>query len=408
MPTLQSLAEDLFCLVMRSASLDETFDQVLRTLKEPPSLVLGGGKAARAMADRVSSIYPNVRGAVAAPVEHADSNRPIRLLPAGHPLPTVESMAAMEDQERLAANHAGGSILFLLSGGASAMLGAPLPGLTLEELRAGYEQLLHAGLSVQQMNLVRRHLTRWGGGKLASKLRGDTLALVVSDVLDDDLRAIGSGPLVADESTFADALEILSSKSLAGTPIGRFCREGADGKHPETIRPGAAELTKVEHRIVLSNQTVIDRLRKAFPDVNVLPCETGPVETVAESWAARLRGRPGIYVAGGEPTVEIRGQGGRGGRNQHLVLETGLRAADAEDWLFLSIATDGIDGNSDNAGAWISKDIVMGNGPALKKGIESFNSADVAESLGIAFRSGPSGTNVADIQIGIVGVSSLN
>lgn len=391
--------------VLELASVERAVDAALADLPTEPSLILGGGKAGAVMARRAAARFPGVPGAVAVPEEHAGRAGAVDLLAAGHPLPTAGSLAAVARQEALAAARPG-EALFLLSGGATALLAAPEEALTLDDLRAVYRAVLGAGLDIGAMNAVRKHLTRWGGGKLARVLARPVTELAVSDVLDDDPAVIGSGPLAADPTTFRDAARFLERLEVPPA-VTAFVRAGLDGRRPETVKPGDPALARVRRTVVLSNRTVVAGLARLLAPLDpvVLPPQTGDVEAVAATWAAVLRGRPGVYLAGGEPTVRLRGTG-PGGRNQHLALAVGARAP-AGEWLFASIATDGVDGNSANAGAFMSGALAVAGRADIDDGLARFASAETTARLGVAFNTGPTGTNVADIHLAVVGADVM-
>lgn len=391
----------LFSLVKQAADLKSAVAAAVQLLPAEPNLVLGGGKAGRTMVEALSIRYPSLIGAVAVPVAHAGNLGGISLLPAEHPLPGENSVSALDEMEALL--HAEpGPVLFLLSGGASAMLGAPLSGLSLGDWRAATQALLSSGLAIEDMNCIRRHVTRWGGGKLAAKISSSAIVWVVSDVFGDDLATIGSGPLAPDRSTFQDAVAILARfDDPRLEPVLTFCRRGAAGEIAETRKPGDPVFNRIEHRILISNRVAVDRLAAALlpMPVRILPPQTGPIEEVARAWADRLAGEPAVYIAGGEPTVQL-GREGRGGRNQHLALSVAA-ANRGGSWLFLSVATDGVDGNSTNAGAWMNTEHANRHTSEISDALNAFESATLCERLGIALPGGPTGTNVADIQIGI-------
>lgn len=411
------LAEAILTAVRSTIDVTAVTRAAVATLPFSPGLVLGGGKAAVRMIPPVIEAFPSVPGALAVREMPAEAGR-VECVLAGHPFPDEGSVAAVERQEALMRNHSDPA-LFLLSGGATAMLGAPLAGLSLADLRQTYRALLASGLDIESMNIVRRHLTRWGGGKLAGLLQRPVHVLVISDVKDDSLRTIGSGPLAPDDTTFGDALGILErvagGTSGEGVPSSALalCRAGVGGEVPETRPSGDPCFEHVGHRILLSNRTVVaslaERMGKAlgadFP-LEVSPFQDDDVDTVAANWAYRLRGGTGLWIAGGEPGVSVTGDG-QGGRNQHLVLRVGQLLREADDWLFLSIATDGADGNSPSAGAWMDSSVARGSGDEIQDALARFDSGGFCGSKGLAFQTGPTGSNVADIQIGIAGASRL-
>ncbi len=403
-----TVAEVLFRLVLDCADVNRRVDEALDELPFEPSLVLGGGKAGAVMARRVAARFPHVPGVVAVPHGEGGAAGSLELVEAGHPLPDEGSVAVVDRAELLLARHRG-PLLFLLSGGASAMLGAPLGGMGLDTLRRLYTILLEAGLDIEQMNVVRRHLTRWGGGKLAALADRRAQAIVVSDVRGDRLETIGSGPLAGDVTRWKDVARVLAAAGAAHPlppEVSQLCGKALLGEVAETVRPDDSCLASVSHRIVLSSDLVVKAVRERLGlDVEAaLSYGDGDVGEVAARWSEVLRGGAGVWLSGGEPAVHLRGKG-RGGRNQHLSLLVARAMSDIDDWLFLSVATDGVDGNSANAGAWV--DPTVGRLQGLDAAIAGFDSASFCERHGLAFRSGPTGTNVADIQIGVRGGRAL-
>jgi hydroxypyruvate reductase len=350
------------------------------------------------MAKAVAAVFPQATGALAVTPEHAGGVGNIELLPAGHPLPDEGSVNAVRRQEELLLERPG-PCLFLLSGGATALLGAPATPVPLERLRDVYQALLHSGFDIHAMNLIRRHLNRWGGGKfLRPAASRQVISLIVSDVLDDDLRVIGSGPTVADPSTAEQAIALVRKLGRGFDDIAAWLGEAIE----ETVKPGDPLTSNVENQIVLSNRTVVEAVARKLGG-QILPVQTADVGEVASMWEKVLQGPPGVYVAGGEPTVSIpAGATGRGGRNQHLVAEIAKRNP-AGDWRLLSIASDGMDGNSGNAGAWIdSQTAAAAKGSELEEALAAFDTAAWCEKGGLAFKTGPTGTNVADVQIALI------
>lgn len=396
----RSVAEKIFAFVNRAASVRGAMRAVMPQIPAP-ALILGGGKAAKVMASSVAARYPGVTGALAVPHAHAGDLSGLRLVGAGHPLPDDGSLDAVNLQESLLRDAAAGPALFLLSGGATALLGAPAHGLALEDLRDTYKGLLGSGLSIHEMNAVRRRLTRWGGGKLAAKIGRPVTALVVSDVLDDDLAVVGSGPLTADPYS---KKQVLALAERAGVPahVLEFLRH----KAPDVPKADAAVFDAVRQRIVLSNRTVVEAMAATLQAEIVGPF-TGPIGDTAEAWGSILRGKPGVYVAGGEPTVVLNDLPGRGGRNQHLLLELAERARAGEDWLFVAIATDGVDGNSPNAGGFMTAATAREHQAEVHAYKKTFESAEACQAWGVAFAGGATGTNVADVHVAVVGEEAL-
>ncbi len=408
-----SLARSLFRLVLSMADPRAAVADALADRPKQPFLVLGGGKAARAMGLGALDRFPDgLHGALAAPGGHASPQGAIRLLAAGHPLPDAGSLAVVDAQERLLAQSTD-PVLFLLSGGASAMLGAPVAGLSLEDLRGLSRALLAGGLDIHAMNTLRRHVLRWGGGKFAQRARRAIETLIVSDVLDDDPAAIGSGPTVPEPSGFAEALAVADALDRVHPlppAVLRHLRAGVRGEIPPNPAAADQAFARTQWRIVLSNRTVVLELSDALGELGpgLLPPRVGDVEVVAADWAERIRASdsPSVFIAGGEPTVRLAGEG-IGGRNQHLALSVAARLATVDDWLFLSIATDGMDGNSHAAGGWTDAASARRDAAGIARHLARFDSGTWCAEHGRTFPGGPTGSNVADIHIAIRGVRAL-
>jgi glycerate-2-kinase len=337
----------------------------------------------------------------------------------GHPLPDEAGIRATE---RILAELEGGRaedrIFFLLTGGASALLVAPAVGITLDDKIRTTELLLRSGADIRELNAIRKHLSRVKGGRLAEKMApASILGLVVSDVIGDDLSSIGSGPAVADPTTFGDCLEILARYGLE-EKLPEKVRErlvaGARGRLPETPKAGDPSLARAKHLILASNRL---SLRAARSRASALGFEpeifradmVGDVHEVARDFASRLKelarrkGRPSALLAGGELTLVVKGSG-LGGRNQELALACALHLRGTEGVLVLSAGTDGTDGPTDAAGAFADGDTWdrarrMGLDPdALLADNDSYRLFD---RLGDLLKTGPTGTNVNDIVVGL-------
>jgi glycerate-2-kinase len=380
-------------------------------------VVVAAGKAAPAMAaafERAASGLV-LRGLVVA--RDAGGRRPTRLAfrEAGHPLPDERSassgLAALE-----AAASAGpdDSLVVLLSGGASALLTAPLPGLTLADLRATTKLLLESGAEIGELNCVRKHLTAASGGRLAAAgaRARRILVLVVSDVLGDDLATIGSGPCAPDPTRHADALAVLRRRGiLPAVPaaVRRQLENGARGERAESPKPGDPAFGRVVHALLATNR---DALAAARAEARMRGLEarivTDQLRGEAGELGARLAAlaraaapgeRPVLLLAGGEPTVTVRG-GGRGGRAQELALAAALALAGDARVSLLAAGTDGSDGPTPAAGAFADGGTVA-RGAAL--GLDARACLDDNDAYGFfareggAFVTGPTGTNVMDL-----------
>ena len=334
----------------------------------------------------------------------------------GHPVPTEESVRAGE--RVLALAHATGPddlLVLMLSGGASAMMEAPL--VPLADLVRATQLLLRSDAPIGEMNCVRRHLSGIKGGGLARECLGEILVLAISDVEPHDLAALGSGPAGPDPTTHREALAILQRRGLleAVPPSVRtHLEEGAAHHVPETVKPGDPALDRVRTVVLADNDTA---LRAAATQAARLGYETRILSGFLRGEArergrdladlardlAREPGGPVAIVAGGETVVRVEGHG-KGGRNQELALAAvdGLSALDA---VLATFGTDGVDGPTDAAGA-----IVDGQTRARADALGLDAGAHLAENDAHPFfealddlvRTGPTGTNVRDVALLLV------
>jgi glycerate 2-kinase len=339
---------------------------------------------------------------------------------AGHPVPDARGLAAAGEVEALARGLGRDDLLLLLvSGGASALLPSPAEGVTLDDKARTTTLLLRAGASIGELNVVRKHLSRLKGGGLArAAAPAHVVALVLSDVVGDDLSTIGSGPTVPDPTTFAQALEVLERRGVLGeAPEGvrRRLADGARGSLEETPKPGDPIFRKVRTRVVGSGRLSVlaaarEAKRRGLRPLVLTSRLEGEAREVARVLVAILReqvdtAKPGAapicLLAGGETTVTVQGQG-QGGRNQELA----VAAAQALSGfpvpaVCASLATDGIDGASDAAGG-IVDDTTTARGTRLGLAppaafLAASDTRNYLGPLGDLILTGPTGTNVADI-----------
>jgi hydroxypyruvate reductase len=346
---------------------------------------------------------------------------------AGHPLPDERGLAAAHEVEALVGDLGREDLLLvLLSGGASALLPAPAPGITLEEKAFTTNLLLRSGATIAELNAVRKHLSRLKGGGLLRQARARTATLALSDVVGDDPSTIASGPTVPDTTTFADALAVLRGRDLLGRvpdTVRDRLRAGARGEIDETLKPGMVARGRSAFKIVGSNRLSIEAAagearRQGLRPLVLTTRLEGEAREAARLLVAVLRecveaGRPVrppvCLLAGGETTVTVRG-GGRGGRNQELALAAApALAAFPVPAVVATLATDGLDGASDAAGG-IADDTSLRRAAALGLALPSvFLEANDSRSflgpLGDLVVTGPTGTNVIDVVALLAGAS---
>lgn len=388
--------------------------------------IVGGGKAAAPMAAASAAILGErlTGGLVITKYGHTLKDASplaggaFQLLEAGHPVPDA---AGVQGAERLAAllREAGTDdlVICLISGGGSALLTLPQPGITLEDLRALMDALLRCGATINEINALRKHLQQLQGGGIAQLAAPATVtSLILSDVVGDPLDVIASGPTSPDTTTFADAWAVLETYGLVETvprSIVERLRAGLAGQVPETPKPGDALFERVQNVIIGSNalaaQAAVGRARELGFAALVLSTyvegEAREVARVAAALAKDLARHghplrpPACLVLGGETTVTLRGSG-RGGRNQELALAAAIALDGWPGVLIATLATDGNDGPTDAAGA-IATGETSAQGRALGLEARAYlannDSYTYFDRLGGLIRTGPTNTNVNDL-----------
>ena len=294
------------------------------------------------------------------------------------------------------------------------MLAVPAPGLSLDDKAATTRVMLRAGLDIGAINVVRRHLSLVKGGQLAAAA-ARTITLAISDVsgpIEDDPAAIGSGPTVGDLSTFADVLEILERHHLLSAvpaQVVQHLRDGERGRVAGPVPPGDARLARSAYWIAASRH---DAMRAAAETARRLGYQVTvrrpPVQGTARDAAGTLLGeaeglpRPACFIASGETTVHVTGNG-RGGRNQELAVAALERLTDLGSAALASVGTDGIDGPTDAAGAFVDSETWAALGPdagaSVADALARNDSYALLNRLGALVKTGPTGTNVGDLQV---------
>jgi hydroxypyruvate reductase len=389
-------------------------------LPAPPrgrTVVVGAGKAAGAMASAVEAHWPAdapLDGLVITRYAHGLPTRRLRVIEAGHPVPDEQGESAA--REILAAAQALGPddlLLVLVSGGGSALLSLPAPGVSMADLKAVTRQLLASGAPIEEMNVVRKHLSAIQGGRLAAATRARVLALVISDVTGDDPTHIASGPCAPDPTTYRDALEVLARHRVEPPPaVRRRLEDGAAGRVPETPKPGDAAFERTENRVIATAHASLMAAAAEFERHGVRPLVlgdsvTGEAREVAKVYAAlarevRMYGQPArapvALLSGGETTVTLRGKG-RGGRCTEFLLSLAVALDGLDDTWAIACDTDGIDGSEDNAGAVLTADALVrarARGVSARARLDDNDGYGFFEQLGDLVVTGPTRTNVND------------
>lgn len=388
-------------------------------------LVVGAGKGSAPMAQAVEEVLGDRvwGGAVCVKDGHGTPLERVALFEASHPVPDergTEAAARILDLMRGAGPD--DLVISVLSGGGSALLTLPAPGVSLGDIQELTGLLLACGASIGEINALRKHLSQVSGGRLAVAAHpARVVNLVLSDVVGDKLDVIASGPFSADPSTFSQARESLRRYRLEDrVPAGvrRVLEAGERGEVPETPKVGHPALEGVVHAVVGSNRLSLEAAASAARELGYRPLILssrlqGEAREAARFLAAvagecRLSGDPvappACLLAGGETTVTLRGAG-KGGRNQELALALALELEGWPGLAGLSGGTDGTDGPTDAAGAVSDHTTVeraRARGLDPREYLEGNDSYTFFDVLGDLVRTGPTRTNVMDVQILLV------
>ena len=391
--------------------------------------VVGCGKAAARMALALEEIFGEriADGAVVVKYGHGAPLTTIQIVEAGHPIPDENGVTgARRIMEIVANTGAADLILFVVSGGGSALLPMPVAGLTLEDKQTTTQSLLACGARIGEVNAVRKHLSQLKGGRLAALAQPSRIiALILSDVVGDVLEAIASGPTVADTTTFADCREIIRRYGLTNkiAPVVlHFLEGGARGEFAETPKPSNPIFQNVQNLIVGSNRLALAAAKQKAEALGyhaqiISSAIQGESRMVAQSHVALVKSvlqqnepipRPACLLSGGETTVTVRGDG-LGGRNQEFALAAALALDDAmgglNDVVILSAGTDGTDGPTDAAGGIVDTTTIRRGelkGLDAQKFLARNDSYHFLQAIGDLFITGPTLTNIMDLQIILV------
>jgi hydroxypyruvate reductase len=398
-----------------------------------PSWVIAIGKAAAGMAASITDWLAGdgralAGGVVVGPAAEAigsawttavwpagQSHGTVRFTTGDHPIPRDDSArAAAAIAELVQQIPAGADVHVALSGGGSALIAGPLPGLTMADVTATFDLLLTSGLDIHEMNAIRKRITRWSAGRLGLALAGRQVHVwVISDVPGDDLTSIASGPCTGDPWTSDDVRRLLNGSRLAEQLPGSV-RAAITRETPKPGEPGLLGITPI---IVANNRTALiaaaDTAREAGVAVRVMD---NPLHGEAAAMGQRIAGTmrqnsgrgPELLIWGGETTVTVTGPYGIGGRSQELALAAAEALRDAETvGTLLAAGTDGRDGPTDAAGAVVDRDtwqriVTAGRDPAAD--LSGHNAHPALDAAGALVRTGPTGTNVMDLAIALTGV----
>ena len=400
-------------------------------LPPPPkgrTLVVGAGKAAASMALAVEQHWPAaapLEGLVITRYRHGLLTSRIKVIEAGHPVPDEAGERAAREILRLAKGLGSDDLLLvLISGGGSALLSLPAPGVTIADLKATTRELLRCGATIQEMNTVRKHLSAILGGRLAAACKAKVVALLISDVTGDDPTHIASGPCAPDPTTCHDAFGVLERYDMTVPAVVRTHlqdgvqnggRRARAGLQRETPKPGDRLFARVDNRVIATAQASLQAASSFFarhdiPAIVLGDSVTGEARDVARVYGALARqvvrhgepkAPPLALISGGECTVTVRGNG-RGGRCTEFLLSLAIDLAGERGVWALAGDTDGIDGTEDNAGAVLGPDTLERAGRAglNARALAADNDAwGFFSGLGDLIVTGPTRTNVNDFRV---------
>jgi glycerate 2-kinase len=382
--------------------------------------VVGAGKAAASMASAVERAWPAdapLDGVVITRYAHGLPATRLRVVEAGHPVPDeAGERAAAEILDRAVALGPDDLLIALVSGGGSSLLSLPVATVPMADLKAVTRALLASGAPIEQMNVVRKHLSRIQGGRLAQATAARVHALVISDVAGDDLSAIASGPCAPDPSTYADAIEVLARwRVVPPASVGEHLARGARGEIGETPKPGDPVFARTDNHLIATAHRSLEAAARVFADAGVRPLilgdtVTGEARDVAQVMAAlvrEVRGHGGPFapgappvalISGGECTVTLRGRG-RGGRCSEFLLALLVQLGGLAGVSAIAADTDGIDGVESNAGALMLPDSAAraaALGLDLRARLDDNDAWSVFSALDDLVVTGPTRTNVND------------
>ena len=410
----RALLRAMFDAAIAAALPEKTLPAYLPMPPQGRTLVIGCGKAAASMAKAVEDHWPGeLSGMVVTRYGYHVPTKRIEVVEAAHPVPDEAGRKAAERMLKMVQGLAADDlVLFLVSGGGSALLSLPAPGLTLADKQTINKALLKSGANITEMNCVRKHLSAVKGGRLAAACApAKVITLAISDIPGDDPAVIASGPTVADATTFADAAAILEKYHITEP---KAVVDHLRAAKEETPKPGDPRLAKTELHMVAAPQMSLEAAAQIARKAGVTPLILGDaIEGEAREVAmvhagiarqVRRHGQPArtpcVLLSGGETTVTVRGKG-RGGRNAEFLLALAVALGGEAGIHALAGDTDGVDGTEDNAGAIATPDSLMRAAARkldAKKMLADNDGYSFFSGLGDLVVTGPTLTNVNDFR----------
>lgn len=418
-------AADPYRAILHTISLTGSSLQVGRRVYDVTRydriVAVGAGKASALMALALEQVLGSrlQAGLVVVKHGHTAPTKRVAIVEAGHPVPNRAGLrAAAQLRTMVGALTARDLVIVLLSGGASSLLPAPVPGISLADKQKTTQLLLRSGATIQEVNAVRKHLSLLKGGGLASSTKARIVTLILSDVIGDDLSSIGSGPTAPDPTTYADAIRVLQRYKLwrrVPVTVRRHLLRGRRGDVPETLKAGSGRLRHVQHQIIGNNRAMLETVtgvarQAGLRTILFSTAMAGEAREAGERFAAlarcAVRGtdglrRPYCVVAGGETTVTVTGHG-KGGRAQEFAVAAAIGIAGLPHVWIAALGTDGTDGPTDVAGAVVSGETAAKaqmKRISLDRALNRHETHRSLKALHAHIYTGPTGTNVNDLYL---------
>lgn len=414
----EDILRHLFDVAVAAAAPDVVMARHLPAQPKGRVVVIGAGKASAAMAHALERLWAEARGTplsgvVVTRYGYEVACQSIEIVQARHPVPDKAGLVASQKIRACVQNlTADDLVIALISGGGSALLPAPVAGVSLVDMQKTFDLLLRAGAPISAMNAVRKHLSTLAGGRLAALCHpAKVVSFIVSDVPGDDLATIASGPTIADPTTFEDACAVLKAFHLdVPSAVAAHLARGED----ETIKPSDPRLAQNEHYLVASPLLSLQAAAQAARAHGIMPLILGDaLEGEAREMGTMMAGiarhcaqngqpahAPCVLLSGGETHVTVRGEG-RGGRNVEFLLALALKLAGLKNVYALACDTDGVDGLEEVAGAWCGPDI-LSRARALAIDAPDYLARNDAHRffahMGTQIITGPTRTNVNDFR----------
>jgi len=382
-------------------------NETIKITKKQKVYLFGSGKAVQSMAEAMHKILGDrvEKVVLVGSYKKELDIKNLEYIQSTHPLPSNKSLeAALRMTKELKKLSRDDVFIYLLSGGSSALMELPIESISLNDFQYATSLMLKNSMPIEAINCVRKHLSQVKGGKLSALTKAQGYVLVLSDVLGDKLEDIGSSPFYFDKTTFKDAVDYLFKYNIFDQlplSIQNYLLDSCNNNEEETLKK---ESSNIKHFIIGSNSLFLHSIQEKLEQHNVYAkvyenSIDDDVSVVCENLIDFIKKESkGCFIFGGEATVLVKGDG-QGGRNQHLVLEFLNKYPKDKEIIFLSVASDGIDGNSDAAGAIIDNDTVLNeavlNGE-LQESLKKFDSYNFFKKINSLIQPGPTHNNMLD------------